>query len=144
MSKDGREYTDPALRDRLKEEIRAGDKGSRPGQWSARKSQLLVHEYEKAGGGYTSSKRTDQQKSLEQWGSEAWTTKDGKPAIRGETTKRYLPKEAWEKLTPEESAKTDQKKASASQRGTQFVANTEAAKRARKSASRPASKAAKG
>ena len=36
------EYTDPALRERLKAEITAGDKGGRPGQWSARKAQLLA------------------------------------------------------------------------------------------------------
>jgi hypothetical protein len=30
-------YTDPELRDEVKEEIQAGDKGGAPGQWSARK-----------------------------------------------------------------------------------------------------------
>ena len=30
-------YTDPELRDEVKEEIHAGDKGGQPGQWSARK-----------------------------------------------------------------------------------------------------------
>ena len=35
-------YTDPALRDRLKAKIQAGDKGGAAGQWSARKSQLLA------------------------------------------------------------------------------------------------------
>jgi len=30
-------YTDPQLRDEVKEEIQAGDKGGEPGQWSARK-----------------------------------------------------------------------------------------------------------
>jgi hypothetical protein len=58
-------YTDPALRERLKEEIKAGDKGGKPGQWSARKSQLLAHEYEKAGGGYKNDKKTEAQKDLE-------------------------------------------------------------------------------
>ena len=38
-------YTDPALRERLKEETKAGDKGGQPGQWSARKSQLLARRY---------------------------------------------------------------------------------------------------
>jgi hypothetical protein len=28
-------YTDPELRDQIKEEIRKSDKGGRPGQWSA-------------------------------------------------------------------------------------------------------------
>ena len=39
------DYTEPELRARLKEEIKAGDRGGRPGQWSARKSQLLTSEY---------------------------------------------------------------------------------------------------
>lgn len=30
-------YTDPKLRDEIKEEIHQGDKGGKPGQWSARK-----------------------------------------------------------------------------------------------------------
>lgn len=30
-------YTDPKLRDEVKEEIHKGDKGGKPGQWSARK-----------------------------------------------------------------------------------------------------------
>ena len=38
------DYTDPELRARLKEEIKAGDRGGKPGRWSARKSQLLTHE----------------------------------------------------------------------------------------------------
>lgn len=45
-------YTKPDLRRRLKEEIKESDRGGDPGQWSARKSQLLVKEYEKQGGGY--------------------------------------------------------------------------------------------
>ena len=51
-------YTDPALRECLKAEIIAGDKGGRPGQWSAPKAQLLTRAYEEAGGGYTSEVRT--------------------------------------------------------------------------------------
>ena len=30
-------YTDPKLRDEVKEEVQQGDKGGAPGQWSARK-----------------------------------------------------------------------------------------------------------
>lgn len=30
-------YTDPELRNEVKEEVQAGDKGGAPGQWSARK-----------------------------------------------------------------------------------------------------------
>jgi hypothetical protein len=47
-------YTKPALRKRLFESIKAGDKGGKPKEWSARKAQLLATEYRKKGGGYTS------------------------------------------------------------------------------------------
>jgi len=45
-------YTKPALRKRLFEKIKAGSKGGKPGQWSARKAQMLAREYKAAGGGY--------------------------------------------------------------------------------------------
>lgn len=45
-------YTKPTLRKRLFEQIKAGSKGGRPGQWSARKAQLLAAEYKRQGGGY--------------------------------------------------------------------------------------------
>jgi hypothetical protein len=44
--------TKPAMRKRLFEKIKAGSKGGKPGQWSARKAQLLASEYKKKGGGY--------------------------------------------------------------------------------------------
>jgi hypothetical protein len=47
-------YTKPALRKRLFNRIKAGTKGGKAGQWSARKAQLLATEYKKAGGGYKS------------------------------------------------------------------------------------------
>ena len=45
-------YTKPALRKRLFKKILAGSKGGKPGQWSARKAQMLAREYKAAGGGY--------------------------------------------------------------------------------------------
>ena len=45
-------YTKPALRKRLFYRIKAGNKGGRAGQWSARKSQMLALAYKRAGGGY--------------------------------------------------------------------------------------------
>ena len=45
-------YTKPALRKRIFEKIKAGGKGGKPGQWSARKSQMLAKEYKAQGGGY--------------------------------------------------------------------------------------------
>ena len=41
-SKDDK-YTDPELRNEVKEEIQAGDKGGAPGQWSARKVRGAVY-----------------------------------------------------------------------------------------------------
>ena len=45
-------YTKPGMRKRLFEQIKAGGKGGAPGQWSARKSQMLAREYKAKGGGY--------------------------------------------------------------------------------------------
>lgn len=45
-------YTKPTMRKRLFNEIKAGTKGGKAGQWSARKAQLLAARYKKAGGGY--------------------------------------------------------------------------------------------
>jgi len=47
-------YTKPTMRKRLFNRIKAGGKGGAPGQWSARKAQMLAAAYKKAGGGYTS------------------------------------------------------------------------------------------
>jgi len=45
-------YTKPSMRKRLFESIKAGGKGGKPGQWSARKAQMLAKRYKDAGGGY--------------------------------------------------------------------------------------------
>ena len=45
-------YTKPSMRKRMFASIKAGSKGGAPGQWSARKAQLLAQRYKKAGGGY--------------------------------------------------------------------------------------------
>jgi len=52
------------------------------------------------------------------------------------TTKRYLPKKAWAKLSKEEREDTDRKKREGSRKGKQFVANTEKAKKAGRAARR--------
>ncbi|NJP31848.1 DUF5872 domain-containing protein [Micromonospora thermarum] len=125
-------YTDPKLREQIKDDIRASDKGGRPGQWSARKSQLLTKEYEKRGGGYQGPK-DERQRSLQRWGAEEWQTRKGDTRARkdGETS-RYLPKRAWERLSDEERRATDAKKKRASASGRQYVANTAPARRARR------------
>ena len=45
-------YTKPTLRKSIFQRIKAGSKGGNPGQWSARKAQMLAKAYKKAGGGY--------------------------------------------------------------------------------------------
>lgn len=45
-------YTKPSMRKQLFNKIKAGTKGGDPGEWSARKSQLLAKQYKAKGGGY--------------------------------------------------------------------------------------------
>ena len=45
-------YTKPGMRKRRFNSIMAGSKGGKPGQWSARKAQMLAKKYKAAGGGY--------------------------------------------------------------------------------------------
>lgn len=114
-------YTNPQLRERIKNRILAGGKGGRPGQWSARKAQLLAQAYEKAGGGYSGSK-TKKQKSLSKWTKEDWGTRSGKPSTQGPkaTGERYLPRKARQALSTKEYAATSAKKRRDTQAGKQF------------------------
>jgi len=45
-------YTKPTMRKNLFNRIKAGGKGGNPGQWSARKAQMLAKQYKAKGGGY--------------------------------------------------------------------------------------------
>jgi hypothetical protein len=45
-------YTKPGMRKSLFNSIKSGGKGGAPGQWSARKAQMLALQYKKKGGGY--------------------------------------------------------------------------------------------
>jgi len=45
-------YTKPTMRKRIFSRIKAGTKGGKAGQWSARKAQMLAKAYKAAGGGY--------------------------------------------------------------------------------------------
>jgi len=45
-------YTKPSMRKALFQKIKASSKGGDPGEWSARKSQMLAKEYKAKGGGY--------------------------------------------------------------------------------------------
>jgi hypothetical protein len=49
-------YTNPGMRKTLFNNIKAGSKGGDPGEWSARKAQMLAREYKAKGGGYKTKK----------------------------------------------------------------------------------------
>ncbi|MEH3121319.1 MAG: DUF5872 domain-containing protein [Sphingomonas phyllosphaerae] len=112
------EKSDPALWEKVKEEVTAGSKGGKSGQWSARKAQMAVAEYKKRGGGYKGGKGADN--SLHQWTEEEWGTKSGKQS--GKTGERYLPKKAREALSDGEYARTTAKKRADTRKGRQFSA----------------------
>ena len=124
-------YSKPGLRKRIVSEVKASNKGGRPGQWSARKAQIAADRYEKAGGGYSGPKTTAQ-RSLSKWTKEEWGTKSGKPSIQGPKAsgERYLPKKAIQSLSKAEYRATSDRKREATKRGQQFVSNTPAAKAA--------------
>jgi hypothetical protein len=111
--------TNEGLWSSVKSSVKAGSKGGKPGQWSARKAQLAGKLYKDRGGGYSGPK-TAAQKSLTKWSSESWGTKSGKPS--GKTGERYLPKKAREALSPAEYAATTRAKRAGTKKGKQFVA----------------------
>jgi len=110
--------TNEKLWSSVKSSVKAGSKGGKPGQWSARKAQLAGKLYKDRGGGYSGPK-TAAQKSLTKWSDESWGTKSGKPS--GKTGERYLPKKARESLTSKEYAATTKAKREGTKKGKQFV-----------------------
>ena len=115
-------YSNPFLREQLKNIIISGNKGGKPGQWSARKAQLLALEYKKAGGRYIGPK-TKTQKSLTKWTRERWGTVSGRNSIQGPyaTGERYLPLKARKSLTKKEYAATTAAKRKGIKTGKQFM-----------------------
>ena len=108
--------SDPELWDKIKREVTRGEKGGRTGQWSARKAQLAVAKYKKAGGGYIGAKTSDNH--LTQWTREDWGAKSGRTSR--ESGERYLPKKARARLSAEEYQRTSAKKRSDTRQGRQF------------------------
>ena len=106
----------PGLWKRIVARIKSGSKGGKAGQWSARKAQLAVSAYKKAGGGYSGKK--SKSNSLAKWTKQKWRTSDGKPS-KGK--KRYLPDKAWKSLSASEKAATNRAKAEGNKKGKQFV-----------------------
>ena len=115
-------YTAPQLRRDIKDELMAGDKGGDPGQWSARKSQMLVQAYEKRGGGYKDDRRNEAARSLEDWSEQAWQTRDGSGnADREDGMRRYLPADAWALLLEDDQRAAEASKAKADGKDEQFA-----------------------
>ena len=108
--------SNPAKWKRIVAAVKAGTKGGRAGQWSARKAQIAVARYKKSGGGYKGAKKKSN--SLSKWSKQKWRTSDGKPS-RGK--KRYLPDAAWKSLSPAEKRATNRAKAAGNRKGKQFV-----------------------
>ena len=109
--------TNEPLWQRIVQQVTAGDKGGRAGEWSARKAQLAVALYKEAGGGYIGHKDSDN--SLVKWTQEKWRTKSGQPSLR--TGERYLPEAALDALTPHEYGATTRAKREGMKYGQQFV-----------------------
>jgi len=120
--------TDPDLWEKVKQEVTHGDRGGKPGQWSARKAQLAVQDYKKQGGGYKGGRTNDNH--LHQWTEQQWGTKSGEAS--GKTGERYLPARARAHLTDKEYTETTAKKRQDTRRGKQF--STQPAAIARKTA----------
>ncbi len=104
----GAKRTDPDLRERVKAEVTAGDKGGDPGEWSARKAQMAVREYKKRGGSYDERGPRQEDTDLHHWTEERWGTKSGGES--GETGERYLPKAVRMLLTEDEYRRTTARK----------------------------------
>ena len=96
-------YTKPTMRKNLFNRIKAGGKGGRPGQWSARKAQLATARYKKAGGGYSGKKSSKNR--LSKWSKQKWdyVSKGDKKKPRAKRG-RYLPASVRKSLTPAQKA----------------------------------------
>jgi hypothetical protein len=116
--------TNQALWEKIVEQVKRGDKGGNPGQWSARKAQLAVNMYKTQGGGYMGIK--SDKNPLVVWTKQNWMTKSGKPSL--ETGERYLPEKAIDSLTSEEYAATSRAKRKGMKEGKQFVPQPESVK----------------
>jgi hypothetical protein len=117
--------TNESLWKRIVARIKAGSKGGKPGQWSARKAQMAVKAYKEAGGGYKGKK--SKKNSLAKWTKQKWRTPSGKPSIQGDkaTGEVYAPSKTISKLKSTSSGKkklaaATKKKREAIKKGKQF------------------------
>lgn len=110
--------TDPAKWKRIVSAVKAGAKGGKAGQWSARKAQLAVQKYKKAGGGYKGAKKASN--SLSKWTKQEWGTASGKKSK--DTGEAYFPKAAVAALKKAgKYQKATAQKRSATKSGKQFA-----------------------
>lgn len=111
--------TKPAMWKSIVASVKAGSKGGRPGQWSARKAQIATQRYKSAGGGYRGSSRGN---SLKKWTKQDWGTKSGKNSIQGPhaTGERYLPKKTRDHMSKKKYKATSDKKRRDTKKGKQF------------------------
>lgn len=110
MAKFGAMRTNEKMWKRIVSKVRAGSRGGKSGQWSARKAQLSVNMYKKAGGGYKGCRSSNN--SLRKWTQQRWRTRSGKNSILGPgaTGERYLPEKAIRKLSRKEYSSTTRAK----------------------------------
>ena len=110
------------MRKNLVAKIKAGSKGGKPGQWSARKAQMVAKQYKAKRGRLQIMKAP--QKSLKKWTKQKWRTKSGKPSTQGPkaTGERYLPTSAIKSLSASEYAATSRAKRKGTKAGKQHVA----------------------
>jgi hypothetical protein len=108
--------SNPSLWKSIVARVKSGSKGGDAGEWSARKAQIAVSLYKKAGGGYSGAKK---ETGLSKWTKQNWRTKSGKPSK--ETGERYLPEKAIKSLSSAEYAATTRAKREGTAKGKQFV-----------------------
>jgi len=112
---------DPELWDRVKRRVKAGSKGGRRKQWSARKAQLAVREYKAEGGSYKAA-RKNPSNSLTQWTQQDWGYVEKRDERKPRSQRgRYLPKKVREQLTAAEKRHTDAVKRRASAERRQYA-----------------------
>jgi hypothetical protein len=120
LKKSSAEKANKTLWSSIVSSVKSGNKGGKAGQWSARKAQLAVQRYKKAGGRYKG--KASGKTSLDKWTKQDWGTKSGKPSVQGSkaTGERYLPKKARQKLSPQEYGATTRAKRRDLKAGKQF------------------------
>jgi len=105
----------PKLWKSIVSRIKSGTKGGKAGQWSARKAQLAVAAYKKAGGKYNGKK--SKSNSLKKWSDQDWQYSSEKFKGKG----RYRPKKVWEKMSESEKNLLNRSKQEGSKKGKQYV-----------------------